>query len=91
MQLHYFIFVGLFIEGNAGGYSPGRMARTLSLPSAMRGRHLSTPRRWNSSNACDQVRRTDLVLERTRSDALRDSVRSRTSASAAWTWTGSTR
>ena len=29
MQLHYFIFVGLFIEGNAGGYSPGRMDQNL--------------------------------------------------------------
>ena len=29
MQLHYFIFVGLFIEGNAGGYSPGRMDQYL--------------------------------------------------------------
>ena len=29
MQLHYFIFVGLFIEGNAGGYSPGRIDQYL--------------------------------------------------------------
>ena len=44
MQLHYFIFVGLFIEGNAGGYSPGRMDQYL-YPYYLRdrGRHHSTP------------------------------------------------
>ena len=29
MQLVYFVFVGLFIEGNAGGYSPGLLDQYL--------------------------------------------------------------
>ena len=55
MQLHYFIFVGLFIEGNAGGYSPGRMDQNL-YPDDKRdveaGILTDARRRWNSSNAC---------------------------------------